>query len=65
LCNVGGRTLARRKPYRKDTRKPSKQAISERICKNKAITKELKHARTKYNYKAKTERINKQQINNY
>jgi hypothetical protein len=43
---VGGRTSARRKPYRNDSRKPS----------NKAITKELKHARTKCNYNAKIER---------
>ena len=37
---VGGRTLARRKPYKNDTRKPSNKATNKRVCKYKAITKE-------------------------
>jgi hypothetical protein len=37
---VGGRTSARRKPYRNDTRKPSNRTTNEGICKYKAITKE-------------------------
>jgi len=38
--HVGGRTSARRKPYRNDTRKPSNRATNKRICTYKAITKE-------------------------
>jgi hypothetical protein len=37
LANVGGRTSARRKPYKNDTRKPSNKARSKRIYKYKAI----------------------------
>jgi hypothetical protein len=37
---VGGRTSARRKPYKNDTRKPSNRATNKRICKYKAIIKE-------------------------
>jgi hypothetical protein len=35
--SVGGRTLARRKPYKNDTRKLSNKARSKRIYKYKAI----------------------------
>jgi hypothetical protein len=34
---VGGRTSARRKPYKNDTRKPSNKTRSKRIYKHKAI----------------------------
>jgi hypothetical protein len=34
---VGGRTSARRKPYKNDTRKPSNRTRSKRIYKYKAI----------------------------
>jgi hypothetical protein len=37
---IGGRTWARRKPYKNDTRKPSNRATNKRICKYKAITTE-------------------------
>jgi hypothetical protein len=37
LYTIGGRTLARRKPYRNDTRKPSNKARSKRIYKHKVI----------------------------
>ena len=37
LASVGGRTTARRKPYRNDTRKPSNRTRSKRIYKHKAI----------------------------
>jgi hypothetical protein len=37
---VGGRTSAKRKPYRNDTRKLSNRATNKRICKYKAILKE-------------------------
>jgi hypothetical protein len=37
MRTVGGRTSARRKPYRNDTRKPSNKARSKRIYKHKAI----------------------------
>jgi len=53
LYSVKGRTLARRKPYKNNTRRLSNRATSKRVCKYKAITKELKHVRTNYNYKAK------------
>jgi hypothetical protein len=43
LYTIGGRTLARRKPYRNDTRKPSNKARSKRIYKHKVIV-ELKQA---------------------
>jgi hypothetical protein len=36
---IGGRTSARRKPYRNDTRKPSNRTRSKRIYKHKAIVK--------------------------
>jgi hypothetical protein len=36
---IGGRTLARRKPYKNDIRKPSNRTRSKRIYKNKAIIK--------------------------
>jgi len=39
LANVRGRTSARRKPYKNDTRKTSNKARSKRICKHKAIVK--------------------------
>jgi hypothetical protein len=37
IISVGGRTSARRKPYKNDTRKPSNKARSKRIYKHKAI----------------------------
>jgi hypothetical protein len=40
MHSVGGRTLARRKPYKNDTRKPRNKATNKRIYKYKAITKE-------------------------
>jgi len=42
-----GRTSARRKPYRNDTRKPSNKARSKRICKHKATIKERTKACTR------------------
>jgi hypothetical protein len=46
LYSVGGRTSARRKPYRNDTRKPSNRTTSRtRIDISKNETKKPKHAR--------------------
>jgi hypothetical protein len=39
VSTIGGQTLARRKPYKNDTRKPSNRIRSKRICKYKAIIK--------------------------
>ena len=55
---VGGRTSDRRKgPTRTVSRIPTNKATSKRIYKYKAITKErqLKHARTECNHKAKAD----------
>jgi len=61
----GANLSQKKRPYKNVSRIPSKQAISKRICRNKAITKGLKHARTNCNHKAKAERINKQRMNDY
>jgi len=64
---VRGRPQLEETPYKNNTRKPSnKAATSKRIYRYKAIIKELKHARTKCNYKANAkckQATNKQLLN--